>query len=292
MEGWSESSMHAGNAAAFADEARVPQPARLGPTFISCVSPSSASAQSAYGANRAPHTEPDERISQCLSAACELVAADDCLLVLVSQGHGQPMRLVARSNECSHSSAGCQAGELAHQAAAREAMRTGKPFVHAPVVPVMTAGTNLRRIGSTAHNIVASPIQVGGHTVGAVNLSRAGHRAVGSATDLHAIAAIAQLLGQAFYLNRLEQILNSQFAQLAIARQADDAPGNDAMLRAGADPERLARLLAKSFYREMTKLGLDSSQVIVAASEIISQLSGTVKRHRDRRDRAAALARA
>lgn len=234
----------------------------------------------------APSIELDARISQFLSLTGKLVASDDCLFVLMDQGGAQPMRLVARSSECTPTASGCHACVQANQAAAREAIRAGKPLLHAPVRAAAAAVTNAlpQRRNCSTLSIATSPIRIGQHVVGAVNLSRAGHRAGCGPADLDVIAAIAQLLAQTFQLNRLEQILSSQFAQLAIARQAG-GQNNDAVLQAGADPERLARLLAKSFYREMTKLGLDSSQIIVAASEIISQLSGTVKRHRDRRGR-------
>lgn len=233
----------------------------------------------------------NERIVQFLSVASKLVARDDCLLVFTDQGSTQPMKLVACSNGCSAERGNCHACTQAHQAAAREAIGTGRPVMHACATLTDEPCGPSHRKSTPAFNIVASPIRVGDHKVGAINWVRASRRAGHRPADLDALAGIAQLLGQAFYLNRLEQILNSQFAQLAIARQTDGGRRDDAMLQAGTDPERLAKLLAKSFYREMTTLGLDSGQIIVAASEIISQLSGTVKRHRDRRSRATTQAR-
>jgi L-methionine (R)-S-oxide reductase len=38
------------------------------------------------------------------------------------------------------------------------------------------------------------------------------------------------------------------------------------------NPEDVARILARSFFREMTKAGFESAQIVGAASELIDQL--------------------
>jgi hypothetical protein len=44
----------------------------------------------------------------------------------------------------------------------------------------------------------------------------------------------------------------------------------------------MARIVARSFYREMTIAGFSQSQIIKVASEIISELSVSVRRHSKR----------
>ena len=47
----------------------------------------------------------------------------------------------------------------------------------------------------------------------------------------------------------------------------------------------MANILAKSFFKEMTRAGFGSSQIVNAASEIIAQLSGSLNRHSRRLER-------
>jgi hypothetical protein len=51
------------------------------------------------------------------------------------------------------------------------------------------------------------------------------------------------------------------------------------------NPDQVAKILAKSFYKEMTRAGFGPSQIVNAASEIIEQLSGSLNRHSKRMER-------
>jgi hypothetical protein len=51
------------------------------------------------------------------------------------------------------------------------------------------------------------------------------------------------------------------------------------------NPDQVAKILAKSFYKEMTRAGFGSSQIVNAATEIIAQLSGSLHRHSKRMER-------
>ncbi|RMD51913.1 MAG: GAF domain-containing protein, partial [Nitrospirae bacterium] len=48
------------------------------------------------------------------------------------------------------------------------------------------------------------------------------------------------------------------------------------------EPERLAKLLAKTFYKEMVRAGFGPNHIINAASEIISLLNNNLNRCKKR----------
>jgi hypothetical protein len=48
------------------------------------------------------------------------------------------------------------------------------------------------------------------------------------------------------------------------------------------DPDKVAKMLARGFYREMRHCGFTPNQVIHAAGEIISELTGSLNRHKKR----------
>ena len=50
-------------------------------------------------------------------------------------------------------------------------------------------------------------------------------------------------------------------------------------------PARVAKLLAKSFFRDLASAGFDPGQIIEAASEIIALVSSDIKRFKRRTER-------
>ena len=80
----------------------------------------------------------------------------------------------------------------------------------------------------------------------------------------------------------MQNILNSRFAQLALLHEAEKSLEPLGVGAAVHNPDQVAKILAKSFYKEMTRAGLGSNQIISAASEIISQLSGSLQRDNKR----------
>jgi len=48
------------------------------------------------------------------------------------------------------------------------------------------------------------------------------------------------------------------------------------------NPDQVVKILAKSFFKEMSKAGFGSDQIVRAASEIIDQLCVNLQRHTKR----------
>jgi hypothetical protein len=71
-------------------------------------------------------------------------------------------------------------------------------------------------------------------------------------------------------------LLDSRFAQLALLQEARDQVGDKVRL-AYRNPEDAAKILARSFFKEMTKAGFESGQIVSAATELIEQLNLKLK---------------
>jgi hypothetical protein len=54
------------------------------------------------------------------------------------------------------------------------------------------------------------------------------------------------------------------------------------------NPNQIARILARSFYREMLSAGFNLNQILFAATEVISELSATLKSRSMRQKRRGA----
>ena len=141
-----------------------------------------------------------------------------------------------------------------------------------------------RRANEPGKSLISSPITINGHIVGVVNIS--GHMCdcAFNPVDLNLLNVVALFIGKSIQTLQLQSILNSRFAQLALAREAENNIGAS-LGSVFLNPDKVAKIFAKSFYKEMTRGGFGSNQIVSAASEIISQLSDNLQQHSKRMDR-------
>jgi L-methionine (R)-S-oxide reductase len=141
-----------------------------------------------------------------------------------------------------------------------------------------------RRASEPDKSLISSPITISGHIVGVVNISGHMGGCAFNLVDLNLLNVVALFIGKSIQSIQLQSILNSRFAQLALAQEVQnnmDASLGDVL----HNPDQVAKIYAKSFYKEMARGGFGSNQIISAASEIISQLSDSLQQHSKRIER-------
>lgn len=105
-----------------------------------------------------------------------------------------------------------------------------------------------------------------------------------SKDDLDLFSILTPIITKSIQVIQLQHVLRSRFAQAALIKTSDDTVR--AMLSGVMqNPNQIARILAKSFYREMLNAGFSFNQILFAATEVISELSATVRKHGARRKR-------
>jgi hypothetical protein len=100
---------------------------------------------------------------------------------------------------------------------------------------------------------------------------------------LHLLDFITLYLGEALYARRLRDLLDSRLLHLALT---SDVERTINQVRVGSVPtlDKMTRIVAKSFFREMTKAGFGTNQIIGAATEIISELHGHLQKRNKESD--------
>lgn len=114
--------------------------------------------------------------------------------------------------------------------------------------------------------LMSAPVRIDGRTVGVVNVTGTTF----SEAELGLFEVIALFIGKSVQVIQLQGLLASRFAQLALVREG--TPGAAAY----QNPDDLARILARSFFKEMTRAGFAPGQIVSAASELIGQLNGSL----------------
>lgn len=140
-----------------------------------------------------------------------------------------------------------------------------------------------RRPGGTA-SFIACPIQIAGKVAGVLNVSEPIERAHFTRSDLDTAEFAARLIGRGIHAARLDRVLDSRFAQLAFTLEGR-ADACSVVSLSSHEPDKVARMLAKAFFKEMRHCGFTPNQIIRAAGEIISELTGSLNRHKHRLDR-------
>ena len=128
-----------------------------------------------------------------------------------------------------------------------------------------------RRPGDPGRSMMSAPIRIDGRTVGVANVAGKGF----TETDLVLFEVVCLFIGKSIQVAQLQHLLASRFAREALAHEAEGPA-----LTAYRNPEQVARILARSFYKELTRAGFEAPQIVGATSEIIDQLNNKLhKRH-------------
>jgi L-methionine (R)-S-oxide reductase len=134
-------------------------------------------------------------------------------------------------------------------------------------------------------SFICAPITVGTHVIGVMSLSsRVGSPAFDE-SDLGLAEIVATLIGKSVQVERLQTLIRSRVAQTSLAKEEKEVVGR--LTDGTVPPARVAKLLAKSFFRDLSSAGFDPGQIIEAASEIITLVSNDINRYKKRMKREA-----
>lgn len=133
-------------------------------------------------------------------------------------------------------------------------------------------------------SFICMPLPLDGRVLGVINVRRARGQQAFSDIEQQLLECLALFAGKSLQSAQLGFLLKSEFAQRAVANEGGTGP-SDAFARGMAQPAQVARMLAKSFYREMRSAGFGNDQIVGAAGEIIDQLSTSLRKHGKRMER-------
>lgn len=142
--------------------------------------------------------------------------------------------------------------------------------------PQATGGDGDADAGASRGHAMVSPIVAGDTVLGLVTVTGPVEERPFDGDDLHLLDTITLYLGQAIHARCLRDLLDSRLLHLAIGNEPERS---STQVRVGSVPtlDKMTRIVARSFYREMTKAGFGSHQIITAATEIISELHSNLK---------------
>ena len=212
----------------------------------------------------------DEILHRFAALTAEMFDADDCAIILLKQD--ETLGLHSRSGFGKFSAIRIERPVKKLQAIAEPPITSGK---------IARTNGKLQYTRDAHKRSMFAAIMSNGKTIGVIHVHEPKNKHSFDLSDLRLLEISALSMAKSIRLIQLQTILNSRFIKIALALNSDNMTG-PAQPILPQHPHQVSKIVAKSFYREMKKAGFGRSQIINAASEILSQLNDDVRKPREK----------
>ena len=225
----------------------------------------------------------EQSLGQLAEMAAKILNATQCSIMLLDEEEKDELKLRVFATYGSLPDAAYKQITKKGEGISGHVLATGQPLLIEDIENSEFA-TVARRLAAGSKSLISAPIVLRRNIVGVINVSDPKTKRPFNLDDLHLLDVVSLFVGKSVQVAQLQGILNSRFAQIALAQEAESTIG-DAMAYVSDNPNQLAKILAKSFFKEMRKAGFSATQIIHAASEIINLLNATLSKHSKRMKR-------
>jgi L-methionine (R)-S-oxide reductase len=212
----------------------------------------------------------EDNLHQQAAMTAALLGAASCSIMLLNTGEGEAMRMSVYARHGELPEAALQASVARGEGIAGRVLASGESLLIEDIGKSEFA--ELARHPQAGCSLLCVPIRIDGKIVGVINAASCPGNTPFGETELRLLDVASLFIGKAIQVQQLQRLLDSRFAQLALLQEAQQKVG-ESVRTAYRNPEDVAKILARSFFREMTKAGFESGQIVSAASELIGQLN-------------------
>jgi len=217
----------------------------------------------------------DESLQNQAALTAELLGAGSCSIMLLNSGAPDQLRMTVHARFGKLPDAALTASVGQGEGICGRVLASGEALLIEDIAHSEVAALAQGRDG-IGGSLMSAPLRVDGKIVGVINVAAAGESPAFTQADLQLLNIIALFIGKSIQVQQLQRLLDSRFSQLALLQEARDQV-QDKVRLAYRNPEDAAKILARSFFKEMTKAGFESGQIVSAATELIEQLNLKLK---------------
>jgi GAF domain-containing protein len=217
----------------------------------------------------------DESLQQQAALTAKLLGAGSCSIMLLNTEAAGQLRMTVHARFGMFPDAALASSVGQGEGICGRVLASGEALLIDDIASSGLAALAQGRDG-IGKSLMCVPLRIDGKTVGVVNVAGATDGPPFTQADLQLLNIIALFIGKSVQVQQLQRLLDSRFAQLALLQEARDQV-QDKVRLAYRNPEDAAKILARSFFKEMTKAGFESGQIVSAASELIEQLNLKLK---------------
>lgn len=213
----------------------------------------------------------DELLQELPSIAAETVGAENCSIMISND-----RALQVQAHHGSLPDEAYNERVKRGQGISGHVLATGKTLLVENMAESEFASV-ARYKNSGNKSMISAPIIIDGKVGGVVNISGPIGKPQFGATEALALEVIALIMGKMIQVTQLKSVLHSRFAIMSLVMKRHSS-SFESLAKSAQNPEAMAKILAKSFYRELRHAGFGSAQIIDAATEIISQLGASLRK--------------
>lgn len=214
--------------------------------------------------------------------AAASIGADRCSVMLLAESDGErTLRVYSHYGELPAAAYGEPVA--LDQGVAGHVASTGEALLIDDIAHSMFAAM-ARRGAAGAPSLMSAPIKIADQTIGVINVSEptGGGRFTRRLLDL--LNVFALVVGKSIQVFELQKLAGSRVLQMAQVLDLRERQGTG-QGPICPDPVRLAKLVAKNFYRELAAAGFGPNAIISVSSEVLNELNESLVRHRSRFER-------
>lgn len=150
--------------------------------------------------------------------------------------------------------------------------QTGEPMLVKDIAHADSASTK-----NIPGGFITFPILLNERIVGVVNVNTPSDNHTFNQADLELASILSLFIAKSIQKLYLQNTLKSQFTLAAIGKQQNDVQGTQVI----QEPYKLVKILAKSFFDDMHRIGLERDHILAATTEIIDLLSQEITQQKE-----------
>jgi signal transduction protein with GAF and PtsI domain len=168
-----------------------------------------------------------------------------------------------------------------NQGIAGSVAATGEPLLINDITRSQFASSARYLEKSNNNSFISVPIRLGEQVIGVINVSFPLEKKHFELLDLEILQLFAQQAAQSLQIMQLQGMLKSRFVAMAVTRELTEIQSEN-LIAVHPYPPKLAKIVAKAFFKELTQAGFGTHQVIEIANEVLSLLQKTLNKHKNR----------
>jgi L-methionine (R)-S-oxide reductase len=224
------------------------------------------------------HANLEEGLTELARMTAELIRTDRCSIMLLSEPlNGEQeahLRIFAHFGplppEALRQTVSMSKGIAGHVLTTRTPLLV-PDIATSPFAPVA------RFKDSGNPSLISVPIEVASRPVGVLNVKGPNDGPRLTRKDLELITIFAMFIGKSIQTFQLQKLAESRILQMAILRERQQEAQGATPRPIAPEPARIARLVAKSLYRELTEAGFGPTAIIAVTSEVLSLLNQNLR---------------
>lgn len=158
---------------------------------------------------------------------------------------------------------------------------TGKPLLIKDITRSPFASAARYPKKSNSNSFISAPIILNQQVIGVINLSFPLDKKHFEPLDLEILQLFAQQAAQSLQIFHLQGMLKSRFVAMAVTREIAEIQSEHS-IAVHPYPPKLAKIVAKAFFKELTQAGFGTHEVIEIANEVLNLLQKTLNKHKNR----------